>query len=200
VSEKVMVIPRSLLFPSADDSFYGFRQDREQLWERISQGYRFMDREKAEGNHDYKQPIPYLILRYRENIFLYRRIGATTEKRLLQQYSLGVGGHINPSGQGSFRDLICRNLQRELQEEVSLRRPYSYHLLGYLNDETNDVGSDHLALIFLVSCSSADITVRERNKLIGRLIPAAQAGSYRSQLESWSILLLPLIEQIFSGH
>ena len=129
-------------------------------------------------------------------IFVYQRIKATGEKRLLDQYSFGLGGHINPVSARSFRKLIISNLNRELKEEVVFPGYYSYGFLGFLNDEQTEVGQHHLGLVFLISCLSDEITVREKNKIQGALIPISQLDDYRPNFENWSCLLLPQIKNI----
>jgi hypothetical protein len=41
--------------------------------------------------------IPYLLIRYDNKLFMVRRLIGQTEKRLHNKYSIGIGGHINPT-------------------------------------------------------------------------------------------------------
>lgn len=187
-----MVIPRSAL--EKKQIFQGFLRDENAVFlKHISNESFFTGRDRAEYDRRYKQLINYVVVRYRDHIFLYQRIKETREKRLLNKYSFGLGGHINPAPVGDFQELINFNLKRELREEVSFKGLYSYRYLGLLNDENTDVGRYHLGIVFFVSCSSQLITVREKNKLSGRLIPAKRLDFYRPLLETWSALLLPEI-------
>src|SRR2546430_8294422 len=56
----------------------------------------FMPRDQVEHDPSFRQIIPYGVFRHGERYLLTKRLRASTEKRLRQLYSLGVGGHINP--------------------------------------------------------------------------------------------------------
>jgi predicted NUDIX family phosphoesterase len=160
LQEKILVVPKESVLQKNVD-FQGFRPGTDQnLWTHFAAEGLFLVRDSVEYDTRYKQLIVYLVLRHREEIFIYQRIRATGEKRLLDKYSFGLGGHINPVHSCSFRRLIASNLARELKEEVSFPGPYSYRFLGFLNDEEEEVGRYHFGLVFLVSCLSPQITVR----------------------------------------
>lgn len=193
MQEKILVGPKESVLQKNVD-FQGFRPGTDHtLWTQFAAEGLFLDRDSVEYDTRYKQLIVYLVLRHRKEIFIYQRIRATGEKRLLDKYSFGLGGHINPVRSTYFRRLIASNLVRELKEEVSFPGPYSYRFLGYLNDEEEEVGRYHFGLVFLVSCLSSQITVREKNKIQGKLIPVSQLEDYRDNLENWSSILLPYI-------
>ncbi|HAF17803.1 MAG: DNA mismatch repair protein MutT [Syntrophomonadaceae bacterium] len=196
MSEKILVVSKDLL-QANNVCFQGFKAGTDHvLWNLFAENGVFRERNQMEQDPSYKQLIVYLVLRYRDRIFVYQRIKATGEKRLLDQYSFGLGGHINPVSARSFRKLIISNLNRELKEEVVFPGYYSYGFLGFLNDEQTEVGQHHLGLVFLISCLSDEITVREKNKIQGALIPISQLDDYRPNLENWSCLLLPQIKNI----
>ncbi|HHY40696.1 MAG TPA: hypothetical protein GX502_05535 [Syntrophaceticus sp.] len=198
MSEKILVVSKELL-QANNACFQGFKAGPDHvLWNLFAENGVFMERDQMEQDPSYKQLIVYLVLRYKNRVFLYQRIKATGEKRLLDQYSFGLGGHINPVSSVSFRKLITYNLNRELKEEVVFPGYYSYGFLGFLNDEQTEVGKYHLGLVFLISCLSDEITVREKNKIQGTLIPVSQLDDYRPYLESWSCLLLPQVTNILS--
>lgn len=195
--EKVLVVPGRFLFSGQTEGFQGFRSGLNAgLSKRIAAGSFFISRIRAEKDPQFKQVIIYLVLRYRTSVFIYRRVNASTEKRLLHKYSLGLGGHINPSPVLGWRELIHQNLHRELNEEVFLQDHYSYHFLGTVNDDQTEVGKYHLGLVYLVSCASPGIVVRETNKLTGRLLPASQILKKDYQWETWSSFLIPEIQSL----
>lgn len=195
--ENILVIPNTAAVQK-NINFQGFRKDsKTNLWTQFAAEGLFLERGMVEYDTRYKQLIVYLVLKHKQKIFIYQRIQGTGEKRLLDKYSFGLGGHINPVRSNSFQRLIAANLNRELKEEVSFPGPYSYRFLGFLNDEETEVGRYHLGLVFLVSCLSPHITVREKNKIRGKLIPVSQLDSYRDNLENWSSILLPHIPDLF---
>lgn len=194
--EQILVVPRTFLFAN-EKVLHGFRlEGSKNLLKRIAFGSFFISRHQAEYDLNFKQIIIYLVLRFRDSIFVYQRKEASLEKRLIFRHSLGLGGHINPCPVKNFKQLIFLNLNRELREEVYLKKPYSYHFFGIVNDEQNKVGKHHLGLVFLVSCSSPEIITREKKKLTGKLVPASRLP-FNNQLENWSLLILPEIMRMF---
>ncbi|NPV28308.1 MAG: hypothetical protein HPY58_01360 [Firmicutes bacterium] len=197
--EKVLVVPKSFLF-SGQAILQGFQRGRNwKLIKRIAAGSFFIPRHEAEKEPHYKQIITYLVLTHQNSVFLYQRIDASSEKRLLFKHSLGLGGHINPGPARSFKELIALNLNRELREEIFLKGSYSHRFLGIVNDEETGVGKCHLGLVFLVTCSSAEAEIKEKGKLTGSFVPVSRLSSYQPCMESWSALLLPEISKIISG-
>jgi predicted NUDIX family phosphoesterase len=99
--EQVLTIPRSIFTEHC--SFEGFKkldEDTPELGIFLQgapvQHARFMNRDEAEESAFHKQLIPYVILMSEDKIFLYRRGEKGSEARLHDQYSIGIGGHINP--------------------------------------------------------------------------------------------------------
>ncbi|MDH7578770.1 MAG: hypothetical protein QHH75_13370 [Bacillota bacterium] len=157
-----------------------------------------MPRHKAEEDSRYKQIITYSVLIHQNLAFLYQRIKASSEKRLMLKYSLGLGGHINPVSVKNFKKVVTLNLIRELSEEVFFEGPYSYRFIGIVNDEETEVGKYHLGFVFLVLCSSPKVEIKEKEKLTGDFIPVSRLISYQPYLETWSSLVLPEIKRMIS--
>jgi predicted NUDIX family phosphoesterase len=154
----------------------------------------FVPRQEAEHCADLKQIILYLVLRHQQSLFVYQRVHATTETRLMHMYSIGLGGHINPltgNTPDTGRKLFSANLQRELTEEVQFKGHFSYHPIGIVNDDESEVGRYHLGLVYLVTCTTPEIRVRETEKLTGSLLPVSEASAYLPAMETWSALILP---------
>ena len=82
-----------------------------------------MPRDKAVGDFNFKQVIPYVVFMDSEDrIFSYTRNGS--ESRLHNSISVGIGGHINPEDfQGSAMNMLLCNIERELDEEVMVFSP-----------------------------------------------------------------------------
>lgn len=201
-NEQILVIPRTFLFGNGKkQSFQGLISPPDHYFlEIVSAGSFFMPRSKIEYDARYKQLIVYIVLRHANTIFLYRRISGSNEKRLLNKYSLGLGGHINPCRATSFRELLNTNLKRELLEEIYIDGCFSYCLLGIINDDLSEVGLHHLGLVYLVSCSTPKIAVREKNKLIGGLHPVPEVFNCQYQWESWSSLLIPRLKELYDQN
>jgi len=182
--EHVLCVRREDLFP--DGAWYGFIAEGLERYQTVirEQSF-FMPRAEVEEDPSYQQIIPYVVFRHGDRYFLTRRLRASTEKRLRQLYSLGVGGHINP-GDLEQGDPIMDGLRREFEEEVVYSGSIEATLLGLINDDSSPVSKVHLALAFLVEGSSPEITIRETNKLAGELLTLEEMRMYYLEMESWS--------------
>jgi predicted NUDIX family phosphoesterase len=182
--EHVLCVRREDLFP--DGAWYGFISEGLERYQKVirEQSF-FMPRAEVEEDPAYQQIIPYVVFRHGDRYFLTRRLRASTEKRLRQLYSLGVGGHINP-GDLEQGDPIMDGLRREFEEEVVYSGSIEATLLGLINDDSSPVSKVHLALAFLVEGSSSEITIRETDKLAGELLTLEEMRMYYLEMESWS--------------
>lgn len=196
--EQILVVPRSFLF--RDAFFQGFLSSpKHDFLKIISTGSFFIPRSKAEYEPKFKQIIIYSILRYAESLFVYQRVKGSSEIRLVNKFSLGIGGHINPCQASSFEELIHKNLKRELLEEIFLRGTFSYRFLGVVNDDQTDVGIYHLGLVYLISCSNPYIGVKEHNKLVGGFRSISEIVNNKNyEWESWSSLLIPKLKGLLT--
>ena len=183
-AEHVLCVRREDLFP--DGAWYGFIAEGLERYQTVirEQSF-FMPRAEVEDDPAYQQIIPYVVFRNGDRYLLTRRLRASTEKRLRQLYSLGVGGHINP-GDLENGDPIQDGLRREFEEEVEYSGSIDVTLLGLINDDSSPVSKVHLALAFLVEGSSPEIAIRETNKLAGELLTLEEMRMYYLAMESWS--------------
>ncbi len=199
--EFVWVVRREDLFPKS--SPHGFEELEEgELEERYLGPMRrrgfFVERREAEKCPAWKQVIPYVLVRYEDQYLLLTRLQAQSEARLHGLQSLGVGGHINPiDADSKDEELLWAACHRELEEELHLDAPYTLRPLGLINDDTTEVGSVHVGLVFEARCS-APPEIRETEKMKGALTPLAGLRDLcqtLSALESWSrFLLMKLVE------
>jgi predicted NUDIX family phosphoesterase len=182
--EHVLCVRRDDLFP--EGAWYGFISEGLERYQKVirEQSF-FMPRAEVEEDPAYQQIIPYVVFRHRDRYFLTRRLKASSEKRLRQLYSLGVGGHINP-GDLENGDPIMDGLRREFEEEVEYSGEVEATLLGLINDDSSPVSKVHLALAFLVEGSSPEIAIKETEKLAGELLTLEEMRMYYLEMESWS--------------
>jgi predicted NUDIX family phosphoesterase len=151
----------------------------------IREHHFFRPRAEVENDPAYQQIIPYVVFRHGDRYFLTHRLRASSEKRLRKQYSLGVGGHINP-GDLDAGDPILDGLKREWQEEVVYDGRFEARLLGFLNEDSSPVSKVHLGVVFLVEGDSPSISIREVDKLAGELFTLEEMRIYYLAMESWS--------------
>src|SRR5215469_10379265 len=89
----------------------------------------YLARILAETDLSFKQLIPYIVLRCRDQIFCYTRGSASGEARLRALRSLGIGGHICAEDGASSTDPYRAGLLRELEEEVFWDTTYTERIL-----------------------------------------------------------------------
>ena len=183
-SEQVLCVKREDMFP--DGAWHGFvSQDLDRHQAVIREHHFFMPRDSVENDPAYQQIIPYVVFRHDPHYFLTHRLRASSEKRLRKQYSLGIGGHINP-GDLEAGDPILNGLKREWSEEVVYDGSFEAQLLGLLNDDSSPVSKVHLGVVFLVDGDSPNISIRETDKLAGELLTLDEMRIYYLGMESWS--------------
>jgi predicted NUDIX family phosphoesterase len=185
--ERVLCLRRDDVYP--DGAWDGFASDGlEAVQTLIRERSLFMPRAEVEENPSYQQVIPYVVFRHADRYLLTRRLRASSERRLRNLYSLGVGGHINPDD-GAGGDPVLGGMRREWEEEVVYEGALETRLLGLVHEEWAPVGRVHLGLVFLAEGDSAEIAIREVNKLSGELLKLDEMRIHYLEMESWSQLI-----------
>lgn len=181
--EKVLVVPSNLVGP-----FLGSRSfitDKiPEFIQMVIDNHIYVDRDYAEYAKEYKQIIPYAILRNGDKVFLTQRLKKQTEKRLHGMYSFGLGGHINPSEEEK-ENVILAGMQRELAEEVGLSDISKCQCVGIINDCSTEVSNYHIGLAYIVPAFT-NIQVVENQKMTGSWANTEEISSSFENLESWS--------------
>jgi predicted NUDIX family phosphoesterase len=183
-TEQVLVVKREDMFP--DGAWHGFVTENLELHQKtIRDKHFFKPRAEVENDPTFQQIIPYVVFRHDDRYFLTHRLRASSERRLRKQYSLGVGGHINPGDLGAG-DPILDGLKREWEEEVVYQGTFEARLLGFLNEDSSPVSKVHLGVVFVVDGDTPTITIRETDKLAGELLTLDEMRMYYLAMESWS--------------
>jgi predicted NUDIX family phosphoesterase len=178
--EQVMVVERETIAPFLIEC--GLVQERtDEILDAITDRHFFLDRPTAEISPQYKQIIPYVLIRHEDSYFLLQRTPKQTEARLHHKLSLGIGGHINPDTPDLFD-----GLQKELEEEVEVVGDYDLTFVGILNDDTTDVGRVHLGAVYVLDAHQGEVNVRETEKMSGRWVERHGLAEHREAMESWS--------------
>ena len=175
---------REDMFP--DGAWHGFvTENLERHQKTIRDKHFFKPRAEVENDPTFQQIIPYVVFRHDDRYLLTHRLRASSERRLRKQYSLGVGGHINPGDLGAG-DPILDGLKREWEEEVVYQGTFEARLLGFLNEDSSPVSKVHLGVVFVVDGDTPTITIRETDKLAGELLTLDEMRMYYLAMESWS--------------
>ncbi len=181
--EHVLVIARDLVPDLAD--WLGLRTEGVGSFLAIVERHgRYAPRAAMEVDPGHKQIIPYLVLRDGERIFLMRRTRAGVDARLHDRWSIGVGGHVNPGDDG-----VLGGLRREWREEIDADFEPAFEPLALLNDDTTEVGSVHLGVVFVADAAGRTVRVRETDKLEGGFASMADVDAVADRLETWSLLI-----------
>ncbi|MHC4777588.1 MAG: NUDIX domain-containing protein [Planctomycetota bacterium] len=190
--EKVLVVPRAELFRGSEGA-HGFSdRDLDSILERIGRFSEFRLRAEVEEDSSLKQVIPYVMLTRGDDLFLLKRLSAQSEARLHNLYSIGVGGHINPVDEDEG-DPVAGGMERELAEEVDIQGRYDLTPVGYLNDDSNPVGSVHFGLVYRARVESGEVEVAEKEMMEGRFVSPEEAALLREGMETWSQLLFDAV-------
>jgi predicted NUDIX family phosphoesterase len=105
---------------------------------------------------------------------------------LHHKFSIGVGGHVNPSEIELGSAVIEGGLTREVNEELDIETGYQVSQVGLINDDTTDVGRVHLGVLFEVRSTSPGVHVRETEKMHGDWAPMESLKENYERLETWS--------------
>ncbi len=170
--ELVLVVPSAIIFEQG--KWHGLKTDNLDYYiDLIKQNIQFKRRGDVENDNSFQQIIPYMIFNFEGIYFVYKYLPEAGEPRLVDTYQLGVAGHINPID-GNAEDILEEAMMREWNEEVDFKgHLLSKRLVGILNDEAGLVESVHLGLVYSFVGDSADITVKETDKIAGEMVDLA---------------------------
>jgi predicted NUDIX family phosphoesterase len=189
MDEEILVVPRAELF--WEGAFRGVSTRGLQTYLTCIRRFGiFRRRGDVEDDPTLKQIIPYLVVRSADTYMLFQRTRAGSEQRLHNLYSIGVGGHVARGDVDGADDVVAAGLRRELEEELSVDGEWSARPVGVLNDDANAVGQVHFGLVHVVDVPSGRVTIRETERLTGRLAPLEQIHAVYARMETWSQLVV----------
>ncbi|PTI75635.1 NUDIX domain-containing protein [Staphylococcus xylosus] len=198
--EMITVVPRKILFNDEENKFNGFLDKNtvkgQEIFDTLSK-FEVKRRGDMEEDPTFKQLIYYCILENEnDELLVYERLSGGGEARLHGQSSIGVGGHMNDvKGAESINEVLRVNAQRELEEEVGLSESKSQNLayIGFINDDTNEVGEVHLGVVFKIHVNSNDVEAMETDTLRIKWVDQSKIEDY-DEFETWSALILQAIK------
>jgi len=163
--EQVLVVPRERAL--GDGSWHGLRLGGvDELLRVVADWGQFRPRSEVEHQPEWQQVIPHLVVRDNSRILTMRRLRAGSERRLRGQVTAGC--------------------HREWREEVVCEQELSGRAVGLLKDDAGEVGRVHLGVLILVDPGTAEVKVRERDKLEGRMAEVDELRGYYLEMETWS--------------
>lgn len=188
--ERVLVIPTRAF--RAAGYFHGFRAADAAYRDAILNpaAFRFRPRSEVETDPEFKQLIPYVVLRCGGDLFHYRRGSSGTESRLRALRSVGIGGHISEDDARGGDDPYRTGMLRELTEEVDIGGGWSDTFFGFINDDRTPVGSVHLGVVHLVELATPAAESREDALADAGFAPLAELAARAEEFETWSQFVL----------
>ncbi|MFT9206407.1 NUDIX domain-containing protein [Acetobacter orientalis] len=168
-------------------------------------GLWFGPRRILEECEDYRQIIPYIILRVGDRVVRYTRTPAGGEVRLHGRMSIGLGGHVDLADAETSGDCfkllgtVEQAAQRELKEELGDVTCECRRWVGLLVDNDTAVGRVHIGLIGVWNINN--LPYRETEDAVGEveLVSLDKLGEQVERLETWSAMLLPWLESELLG-
>lgn len=158
MGKEALVVPRSILFK--DTHFEGFlAKETHDFIPTILNNYEYHPRsDQLENDASLQQIIPYvwLVNPTSKKVFAYTRIpgkGDYKEKRLLDKFSCGLGGHIDKE---DSENPIQNAMMRELEEEVVMKSYPDPQIIGYVNLEY-DVHAVHFGVVAIAYTSETEV-------------------------------------------
>jgi predicted NUDIX family phosphoesterase len=132
---------------------------------------------------------------------------------LVDKFSLGIGGHINPLTDRELNKMVHalphemtdallehtiieHSMLRELHEEVAIGA-FTFKPLGFINEDTTDVGKHHLGVLYLVELEEPTIASKEKDKIEGNLVTIQELKEMKGEPEGWSQVVFQRIKQGF---
>jgi len=200
MEELVFAIPTDGFWKLMTYKKKGIIKGNSEVLRRIVQNGLFLRRSELEEDPSFKQIIPYAIIsnkeperggvRQSQSFYLFRRTSGQKENRLHNKFSLGVGGHMNPSGSmESIEQYLIDELKRELYEEVKLLNGCfieGIEFIGFINDDTIPVGRVHIGLLYNIRVSNKEVYVKETDKMTADWIDKTNLAEYYKGMESWT--------------
>ena len=183
--ENILVVKKTTLF--GQKAVQGLIKETESYLTIIHQAKEFLPRPQMEQDENYKQIIPYLVFKYQNRYFLMQRRSDSSEQRLSNKFSLGIGGHMRQEDMEQA-STIFDWAKREFHEEIDYSGNFSITTLGLLNDDTTDVGKVHTGLVLLLEGDSPEIQVRSELKS-GKLLTLPECFDFYPQMETWSQII-----------
>ncbi|MDK4204564.1 hypothetical protein QPL53_13165 [Bacillus velezensis] len=203
MDEIILAAPRSDVFQNEMLTFQGVNSEDERIIKIMAQiEAHFFEIRRGDAEEDprFKQPIPYVVIRRDDEVFVYERLAGGGESRLHNKLSLGFGGHMNPmEGAASFSEVLKQNTDRELAEELYIREEDKQNIvtLGLINDDENDVGKVHIGILSALQLApAAQVKVKEKDQIAGRWMKLSELKEENvyQRLEAWSQFVADILQ------
>ena len=159
-----------------------------------------------EEDKNYKQPIPYTVIKKGNKYFTYTRLEGGGESRLHGKSSVGVGGHMNDVDfSWNFEHLLSVNNSRELEEEVFIKDDKGNEISDYFKltknssikgliyNEKTPVDSVHIGVLNVIEIpENWNVKPKETDTLKGEFLTKTEIQ--KLDLENWTRSAMDVLE------
>ena len=206
MGKEALVVPRKILFKGGE--FQGFLGLEKGDFVSIVMGnYSYCERgEELEHDEELKQIIPYIWIVNLETrrVFLYKRgfnankqDGEFREERYMHKYSGGVGGHIDRDTEEGADDPVIQAMLRELREEVDMVNYLVPKIVGYINDDSDDIGKVHFGVVSIAETTGSVKARDEEGLSFGDFYSVEGVekifNSPENEVENWTRISWPFV-------
>jgi len=120
----------------------------------ISQHAKFMRRADAEVNDEYVQIIPFGLITYEADVFLFRRKDKDPKSRLFGSNTLWQGCHTTKKDRVEIAQLMQDALMDRIARSLFLSRKFSAQPLGFCWDQSSVDSSRHFGFAYKMNIDS----------------------------------------------
>jgi predicted NUDIX family phosphoesterase len=186
MDERVLVCPTEVFLELGH--FVGFQSDVDRYLPTLFKPAHLSFRPRAEVEEDpnFKQLVPYVVLKCQSHVYCYERGKKGSESRLHKLLSLGIGGHVNDEDGAVGREAYDRGVQRELEEEVAISTTMTERIVGLVHDDTTPVGAVHLGVVHLYELESPSVAPLDPAIVSAGFRRLDEVRSLRDRFETWS--------------
>lgn len=212
MAKEALAVKRETLFN--EGGFQGFVsiKDRDFVADIIQNHSYYARGEELEHDASLKQVIPYvwIINPETKKVFLYKRAfnankeeGEFREERYMNNYSGGVGGHIDRDTEEGSENPVEKAMLRELAEEVVMSEKLTPKIIGFINDDSDSLGEVHFGVV-AIARTAGEVKAKEEEGLIsGGFYSVEEAekifSSPENKVENWTRISWPFIRNYLAG-
>ena len=188
--EKILIVPTNDLMKVLDFQEGLVKVEIERIKNLIRKKGVFKDRNLVENDENFRQIIPYIVIKTDEKYLIVKRLETQGEKRLHNKYSMGIGGHINLNdyNEEDIWSAVENGLWRELNEEVDISPKSDLEFIGVINDLSTPVSRVHVGLCYVVDCEFHGIN--EKDKFEEMWVDKFELLDKFEKMEGWSKIVV----------
>ena len=194
-TENVLVVPDRIVSPAWGISKAFLRRSRSLSGRTclVPPNTSYRPRGEMEENPSFKQLIPYVIFRHRDDPAARARCFNTPAAKAWAKAGCTANAASALAGTLRFDDRThedavpyAEGMHRELDEEVNIDTPFTERCVGLINDDQTPVGQVHLGVVHLFDVERPAVQPRESEILDAGFRPVSELLADLDRFESWS--------------